>query len=456
MHRVLSEQPHRSVLYIDGKSGRVVLFPSYAPRDVVWAPIATALIEEIAGMSDLVIISDSCVIPVIPAANGVVLGSPRVFRAEGANRMMKKYYLADPLFFPIPDEFEMSCMHKYAYPYLSQEGVDRRLAFWGSVPRYVFAQVSSNQQMGHVRKATQVTEAQLLALISQQYSYSATETDDTPHRLLLEFADGQHDASLSPDSIAYYFRGLVLPASDIFANFTIQTIQQHSNHNLAWIIHLARQHGPLATFRGFLFEHQVLAVLEAGGTFQARKLPSSVRECSDAPTMKTLVLSEGARTTFLRKERRKAPPKKRLLVPIEQNHPVCNAYVWDVEQQHHFMAITTVATRHDINAKKLLASMEALGWTLGRGWTERKAGSVERLALYWVVPSDVASDWRRAMPVGNSGECSVDKATCEKLASVLDQYVIEVSRETAVAAYQKQLGDPKREMLSIAGTLAES
>lgn len=145
MWRVMSEQPTRTIIYVEQKTSTAYMVPP-AQHAVFRCPLSRDPLGclRIADLgADPLLIVDSMVPPAMYMFT-LIVASPGQLKV--ANKEITKAYWGPRMHMPIPTEDELWEMRRISFPSLDAAGVERRLRLWGPVPRCVLHSCAPAQQ----------------------------------------------------------------------------------------------------------------------------------------------------------------------------------------------------------------------------------------------------------------------------------------------------------------------
>lgn len=143
IYRILLEQPQRTIVLILHSGRRVFFIPPTGPLRVTkWTDALDLDLMTGLGQHPLVI-ADSVLPPAMRHPTLVVASTERLAKSDSAD--LKDYSLQH-LHMPALTEEELWEMHAAAFRHLDKDGVERRLALWGPIPRHVLVKVTPEDQ----------------------------------------------------------------------------------------------------------------------------------------------------------------------------------------------------------------------------------------------------------------------------------------------------------------------
>ena len=430
IYRMLTEQPHRTIIFAHHASRMTYIIPPAGPIRFTKANVNYVYFEQHVDLhTDPLLVADSVLPPILPFYT-LVISSPGRLADRSLKDTLNGY--DEQLYVPVPTEAEVLDMHRVAFKELDVEGVRRRMLLWGPIPRHVLVRVSPRSQKGQVGRCSRV---ELSVLAEAARSSDAAEKGrgdnmDAVHRILHERAAGQDAEPGSPAADMhnddYYARGKVILASPSWLLFVAVVLREAQAWHMAFLIDGSAGMGSLGALRGIKFEEIALSMLESGGEFLCRKLvaagSSGSAPVAGSGEAEAKVTSEGAVFTLV------VPPTPRvvftsteeltphrgtksLLVPRNRNNAGLDALMWDEAASHHMPVDVTVAERHGVHAGGLAKAVSALGWTKEGGWPKKspasKAKGPHEIKYYWFVPeAQFKQGWVTAQPAKTGSDGS--------------------------------------------------
>jgi hypothetical protein len=417
IHRLLTEQPDRTIVYSRGADGVEFVIPPSGPvtfsrmdPDAGASPYCISM-----GMTDpvpdAVLIADSF-LPLVTPFPTYALSSPdRVSRNINAKDILNNY--SEPLYMPLPTESEILDMRRVAFSDLPEAGVLGLMSAWGPIPRHVLVRVSVAAQTRLAESVASVSLAkveQLLASGGDGTAGPRRAGSDAPHRVAHVTAAGQEaaraGAPIPPTDPLFYRKGKIRFATPYVVRALADASLKKRRWDLAELLDASAGFAPLAGSRGVQFEDVALRLLECPTTFDVRALLLGTRSRPRVrklpPTSTPVVLGgSGGRVVWGSVDDlagvsggggRKLTP---LLVPSRRSEAGIDALVWSGSAKRYVAINCTVSPRHSFRPDAVIAAAEALGWTAGGGWP---GGGGSEISFYWVVPADKFDDWVRAQP----------------------------------------------------------
>ncbi len=388
--RVLTEQPHRTIVYSSYHEANTYIIPPTGPvRMLPREQLPLAGLQLIEGIGDdILVIADSFVPPVLPFPTVVISSPGRLLQRD--LRDILNHYKKGWLYMPIPTEEELLELHKTAFSGVPLGGVRQRMELWGPIPRNVLVEIDDDAQNQDIKRSESVP-LDVLAALARGQAIAAERNgspEDAPHRVLHERAAGQDaepgSSEADPASAAYYRPGNVLIASLSFLRHVIERLMKEQKWNAAFLVDASAGIGPLGALRGIKFEEVVLDLLERGVSLKARNLQDGKELTMEFPPARRIGWKK---PTDLVAHRNTA---NSLLVPDNRNQAGLDALVWAEGTQHHEPLDTTVSESHGLHARGLADALAGLGWTPGGGWpqvssTNRKQTQVR---YFWAIPEE--------------------------------------------------------------------
>lgn len=231
--RLLTEQPHRAIVYVDNMEMVYLIVPGEPVRLCSLALFqlhAARLANELTAL-DPVFVCDSYLPPTTPFPCLVVSSPGRLARENARDSEKFKQHYMRWLYAPVFSEAEVLELRELAFKDLPEDLVKRRMVLWGPNPRYVLAQTSIDEQL----EACQWEKAKsaglqdlILATKAQFFRKDGGDEADAPHRFVMERCLGQDAPAGSPESdmhnLAYWRRGAVVFASAPMARHVLDRV----------------------------------------------------------------------------------------------------------------------------------------------------------------------------------------------------------------------------------------
>lgn len=212
IYRVLTEQPHRSVVVVDGlKESVCILHPDGEASSFPFGDLRD--LRFVRSLVDPIILCDSH-LPVLLPFPTVVASSPGSL-ARG-DRAKRKEFMP-PIHLPVPTRAEVLELRSLAFRDVPVEVVNRRMDLWGPIPRFVLVRVTPEEQQAQWDYVEQVPLDDITRVMrgaAALTSAGAGDDGDATHRIVLEHAacegaaPGSHAAD--PSRWEYYQRGPVV------------------------------------------------------------------------------------------------------------------------------------------------------------------------------------------------------------------------------------------------------
>jgi len=464
IYRMLTEQPHRTVIFAHYRTDMTYAIPPTGPIRFIEGPVAfiafrgiNDLITDPLLVADTLLVADSVLPPILPFYT-LVISSPGRLADRNLSDRLKGY--APPRYMPIPTEAEVLAMHQVAFKELDLEGVRRRMQLWGPIPRHVLADISLDEQQMQVQRSCNVKVSVLAEAARSSDDVEKVRGDnmDATHRILHERAAGQDAEPGSPAADVhdsrFYSPGRVILASPSWLLFVAVVLRAAHAWHMAYLVDASADIGSLGTLRGIKFEEIVLNMLDSGCEWLCRELvaagsSAAVKRLAAAgagakakPKGKgsakaeasgkgsgvlTLVVPRSPRVVFASTEELTAHRgTKSLLVPRNRNNAGLDALMWDEAAGHHVPLDATVADRHGVHAGGLAKAVSALGWTPAGGWPPKtpagNATGLREIKYYWFVPQDqFEQGWVTAQPVKVGSD---DSELAREVMSHVKQFVV--------------------------------
>jgi hypothetical protein len=141
IYRILTEQQHRTVVFVDGPKKRVMLFQPDG-RTFLFPFDKLHDLRDLSILADPVVFCDSY-LPVLLPFPTVVASSPGSL-ARGDNAIRKEFM--PPIYLPVPSRSEVLELRALAFQDLSEDLVNLLMDFWGPNFRFCLVRVSDTEQ----------------------------------------------------------------------------------------------------------------------------------------------------------------------------------------------------------------------------------------------------------------------------------------------------------------------
>jgi len=433
--RILTEQPDRTVIYASWSHKTMWFFtPDGCVRTMsVTSDADLVYLNYVAGLGPCpLLIADSLLPPPLPFPT-ISITSPGRLSAWGKE---DKRHLRSPfLYMPLPTAEEVRALRALAFSSTDVDACERRMQLWGPIPRLVLEWVSGVQQRECWDLASVLPLSKLTAIVRG----TAREEASAPHAIIHERARGQHIAGLDVRTELYFERGQPVLASAVIEKHIVQRILLDREWHAAFLLDGSARIGALGAWRGNNAERIGLCLLEAGGTFRARRLVPS----GPAAPEEELVLAANLepRRVFCAAEAL-ADHKSHagMVLPSVINFPGLDALLWDSAVSHHWPIDVTVSSTHGIHAAGLADAVTRLGWTPDHGWGSAATGADMEIKYFWGVPQQQFEDGWKQTRKEKAGSMGTELAA--KVFSHVTQYAVCIPAASLVKRmYEEMEGD---------------
>lgn len=274
MHRVLTEQPHRTIIFAHDASDTAIFVSPSGPMHFMSLGSSTgsgtslSLLNQARGLGqEPLVIADATVPCVLPFATLVVCDQWNLAKRD--NRGYLKEYDA-PHYMPLPTEQEVLDLHALAFPELDITGVRRRLRLWGPIPDLVLGRRTHTQSQLAAFNVARWIPLNTLADVARG---SVVPTgDEVVHTRCLgqDAPPGSQDAD--PTDPMHYAQGEKVIGSLPLLRLIAQRARAEKHWQRAEAVEKSLGVGPLAAIPQLTFRRIVAQMLRRGYQFKCRTL----------------------------------------------------------------------------------------------------------------------------------------------------------------------------------------
>ena len=461
-NRLLSEQPGRSVVFIDGPQKSAVIIQ---PGGGVFAFPFDKIHELpfVDGLIDPAVLCDSH-LPVLLPFPTIVASSPGSL-ARGDQAIRKEFM--PPIHLPVPSRSEVLELRGLAFNGMPVEVVNRRMDLWGPIPRFVLVRTTPVDQRAQWERVQQVPLSDISRVMRGAAACSSAgvgDDGDATHRVVLEHAacEGAVPGSpaADPSRWEYYRRGPVVVTSNAIHRWLLDRMIAEQNWNAALLVDASARIAQLGALRGLMFEPLALSVLRRGGIFRIKRLRAAEDISSEEVDLSVTFPAAGcaiatadsaeddsAAAGGAGKKRARVPEAATELATAASVGSSCPAVIADVTTGesllrvppqtarawrrcgdlvgcsatpemlvpensneagldallwlgvgHHAPVDCTVSESHGLHQRGAADAVESLGWTIGSGWP-RNPGPADPAVGEAGSSVTVPAPVRRAMQV---------------------------------------------------------
>jgi len=451
IYQLLTETPRRSILYIyganesiyiiDAESGTVTYVGSTKFNE-------SAVFQQYSDRLEggMVIVADSYV-PILPDAKCsiLVVSSPgRIALAKRANTDGWENYMArhgTPLYMPYPSAKEIAMLYEAAFvkdiPVKKFEG---RLAFWGRIPRRLFAKRSNDSF--YAKPAIDLDASIIFNAANYTYSGGTSQPAfDAPHRYIVQRSVGDvfdEEHAKSKKCLPFTEEYFQPAALTYFTSKAWYQLAMRKDAEKNWLMceSLSSALSDAAFVRstmGGIFEARAKVLLARGGRFLVRNLHSGTEHKIFITRGEPQIFDSADTLGAILKTKHAGVP----LVPLKDNFPAMD-FICEVsglgKKSTYVPMNMTIAKKHAINGTGLKEVAAALKWD--DGLVLFKGGQIRTVRPFiFVIPAELY-DAQEFWIAGS--EQAVGSQYSTRKYGLLRQYVMRLDT--------KRIGTPRETM----------